>query len=125
MANDDRSSCSHQYWDMGRCARCMKTQDEISKENHLNPESCPHLKFEANVNVGRFEDTGRFMADITVRCASCGEKFRFLGPTAGINWERPSVSIDGLEMRAPIEPEGEPRLLDRATFQMPPVPKQN
>ena len=88
-------------------------------------EPCQHPSFKANVAVNRFEDTGRFMADITVACADCGEPFRFVGLAAGLDWERPLVSIDALELRAPIEPQGEPRLLNRASFAMPNIPAKN
>jgi hypothetical protein len=72
------------------------------------------------VAVNRFEDTGRFAADITIRCVVCDEPFRFMGVPGGISWEHPAASVDGLELRCPIEPEGEKRLYVKSTFQMPP-----
>lgn len=83
---------------------------------------CAHKDFVARVAVNRLEDTGCFAADIRVRCAECEEPFRFLGLSPGVDFERPTVSIDGLELRCPIEPQGEPRLFTRATFRMPPKP---
>lgn len=80
------------------------------------PEECTHEDFQANVAVGRILDVGKFVADITVKCAECGEPFRFVGVPAGLSYEQPMVSIDGLELHAPIEPEIEKRLMDRATF---------
>jgi hypothetical protein len=93
--------------------------------SHIEPKDCPHESFQARVNVNRFEDTGRFMAEITVNCTICGEPFRFLGVPAGMSFERPMVSIDGLELRAPIEPEIEARLMTTASFQMPEIPKRH
>lgn len=90
-----------------------------------NPKDCPHESFRANVNVGRMEDTGRFIADITVHCAVCDEPFRFMGVPAGVSFERPMASIDGLELHVPIEPEIEKRLMDRASFHMPAIPKRH
>ena len=86
---------------------------------------CAHENFRADVAVGRFIDTGKFMADIKVYCVACGEPFRFLGVPAGIAWDRPAASIDGLELHAPIEPEGEKRLMDRATYHMPSIPARH
>jgi hypothetical protein len=48
---------------------------------------------------------GRFSTEISVRCAVCGEPFRFLGVANGSSPHEPRVSI-GLELRAPIEPQG-------------------
>jgi len=86
---------------------------------------CPHESFYGNFNINRFEDTGRFSADITIKCATCGEPFRFLGLAAGLDFDKPMVSIDGLELRAPIQPQGEPQLLGHATFVMPSIPVRN
>jgi hypothetical protein len=40
-------------------------------------------------------------------------------------FECPTVSIDEIELHAPIEPEGEKRLQTRAAFQMPERLKRN
>lgn len=77
-------------------------------------------EFGVTVAIARMEDTGRFSADIRVQCARCGEPFRFLGVSPGVSWRRPMVSADGLELRAPIEPQGEPRLFVRSAVEMPP-----
>ena len=85
--------------------------------------SCQHEQFAADVNVHRLDDPGKalvFFADITVRCHQCREPFRFLGVPAGLSFERPAVSVDGLTLSAPIEPELVPMLASRAVFQMPP-----
>jgi hypothetical protein len=82
--------------------------------------TCQHKNFIAEVAVNRFQDTGRFAADVRVRCKDCGEPFRFLGVEPGISHRKPGVSIDGLELRAPIEPEGTKRLYTRSTFEVPP-----
>lgn len=65
---------------------------------------CKHMTFAANVAVARIEDTGKFMADVTVRCAECGEPFQFLGLEAGLDMMGARVSIDGLEARMAIAP---------------------
>ncbi len=83
---------------------------------------CTHPEFAANVVVNRFEDTGRFNAEVRVSCIACGESFRFLGVPAGLLTDRPAVSVDGLELRAPIEPEGVPQLATRSVYEAPKVP---
>ena len=82
--------------------------------------SCAHEQFRADVDVHLSEDVGRFFADVRIRCVQCNEPFRFIGVPAGLSWEAPRVSIDGLELHAPIEPEFVKILHERATFQMPP-----
>lgn len=82
--------------------------------------SCEHKNFAARVAVNRLEDTGRFSADVTIHCSDCQEPFRFMGLPAGSSWRWPTVSIDGLELRAPIEPQGAPVLQGKATVEMPP-----
>lgn len=87
--------------------------------------NCAHENFLAKVTVVRLQDSGRFSADVAIKCAECGEQFRFLGLQAGVSHEQPMVSIDGLELRAPIEPEGEARLHTTALYQIPETPKRH
>ena len=85
--------------------------------------ACRHEQFAAQVNVGRIvhEDQPiRFIADITITCEQCREPFRFLGVESGLHFERPSVSIDGLELHAPIEPEVVKVFASRSRYTMPP-----
>lgn len=70
---------------------------------------CPHLNFRADVGVGRREATEGgpvegFMAEIRIGCADCGEPFRFIGVPAGLLAGQPCVSVDEMELRAPIRP---------------------
>jgi hypothetical protein len=74
-------------------------------------EACPHMNFKADVAVGRLseKDGGpitHYCADITVKCAECGEPFEFIGLPMGHSAYRPTVSIDGLELRQPLMPKG-------------------
>jgi hypothetical protein len=102
----------------------IKTPEDhaMSGTERRRPQDCTHENFTAKIAVGRILDVGKFVADITVNCVECGEPFRFVGVPAGLSYEHPAVSIDGLELHAPIEPEIEKRLHDRATFQVTPVP---
>lgn len=86
---------------------------------------CAHPDFAAEVDVHRLEDTGKFIADVRIKCVECGEPFRFVGLPSGIHFSHPTVSIDETELHAPIEPEGEKRLQMSASFQMPEVLKRN
>lgn len=72
--------------------------------------SCEHDGFQAQVNVIRLSEkeggpiTG-YTADVTIKCAKCGLPFRFIGLPYGVLRGQPTLSADGLELRAPIEPE--------------------
>lgn len=72
---------------------------------------CEHMDFNASVAVGRILDDetkklSRFTADIRVECAECGQKFRFLGLQPGYDPQGARCSLDGLEARIAITPEG-------------------
>lgn len=91
--------------------------------------TCEHMNFLAAVNVGRLsEDEGGvvtgFTADIRIKCAACGLPFRFVGLAAGNHHSEPRVSIDGTELRAPIEPATHDKFLPSASYVMPPKVKQ-
>lgn len=90
-----------------------------------DPATCPHEGFRATVDVNRLEDVAAFIADVRIACLQCDEAFRFLGVPAGVRFDGPAVSIDELELRAPIEPEGDKRLQASAQFQMPERLKAN
>lgn len=78
---------------------------------------CRHEDFKANVRVARLEDSGRFMAEITVKCAQCDKPFQFLGLEPGVDLDGARVSIDGLEANIAIAPEGaRPNPLQRMSF---------
>lgn len=69
-------------------------------------DTCPHMNFQASVNVARLEDRGLFMAEIKVSCADCGRPFQFLGLEPGIDLQGARVSVDGLEANIAIAPKG-------------------
>jgi hypothetical protein len=75
--------------------------------------NCAHKDFSARVDVIRLEDTGRFMAEVTVHCTECKKPFQFLGVETGFNFHTPTVSIDGLKVSLPISPEG----MEQSPFQ--------
>lgn len=90
-------------------------------ESRMN--ACQHEQFAAQVNVGRItsEDQPlRFVADVTITCVQCKEPFRFLGVESGLHFEKPTASIDGLELHAPIEPEIVKVLAPHSRYTMPP-----
>lgn len=68
---------------------------------------CEHKDFKATVSVGRIEDIGRFVADITIECAYCKLPFRFLGLPMGMNYDGATINVDGTELRAGIAPYGQ------------------
>lgn len=69
--------------------------------------TCNHEDFAANVAVIRLSDTGRFQADITIKCSQCGVPMRFIGLPAGVDLNGAAVSVDGTEGRFAIAPQGE------------------
>ena len=68
---------------------------------------CKHNNFDATVKVARIEDSGRFMAEVQVKCADCGVPMQFMGLQPGLNFDGATVSLDGLEMSVGIHPQGQ------------------
>ena len=71
------------------------------------PERCEHTDFKAEVDVNRLLDSGRFMADVRIQCATCHERFVFMGLALGVNLGQPMMSVGGHEARLPIRPASE------------------
>ena len=77
------------------------------------------MDFAASVVVARLEDSGGFMAEITIRCSECGLPFQFLGLTPGCDTQGARVSIDGLEANIAIVPRGSrPNPLQRIIYDL-------
>jgi hypothetical protein len=81
---------------------------------------CEHDDVEANVVVIKLSededaifrgDHNRSVAEIQIRCVECGEHFGFRTPDVGIRIDRPTVSPDILELRAPLISPSELKLL--------------
>lgn len=70
-------------------------------------KACAHKNFSANVSVSRLEDSGRFMAEVTIHCSDCGEPFQFLGLEPGVHLGGARVSIDGLDACLAIAPNSQ------------------
>ena len=72
---------------------------------------CEHHNFAASVAVGRLTNrdgvVSNFTAEVTVHCADCGRKMQFLGLPAGVDTQGATVSVDGLEARLALSPQGE------------------
>lgn len=45
-----------------------------------------------------------FSADVRIRCADCGEPFRFIGMSAGLSGAGPRCSVDETTAALPIRP---------------------
>src|SRR5579859_7428730 len=68
---------------------------------------CTHHNFIADAEVARIPDgpSGlEFMISIKVKCSDCGKPFEWKGLPAGIPRNNPTVSLNRLELRAPIIP---------------------
>lgn len=71
--------------------------------------ACPHGNFDVHAEVSRLSETDGgpvtgYSADIRVNCRDCAEPFRWVGLQAGLMRDRPMVSVDETELRAPIRP---------------------
>ncbi len=73
------------------------------------PKNCEHYRFRCECKVNRLTHyeggpvTG-YSADISIRCADCHQQFAFQGCPIGYSPNQPMVSVDGLELRAPLRP---------------------
>lgn len=70
---------------------------------------CPHEDFEVWAEVGRLTDgedgpVDAYAASIKINCVQCQEPFRWIGLQAGLMPDKPMVSVDETELRAPIRP---------------------
>lgn len=87
---------------------------------------CKHEQFRAECNTARLshEEGGPvtgYSLSVRVECAQCGLHFRFIGLQAGNHFAEPRVSVDGKELRAPIEPATHEKFVARsASYSMPP-----
>lgn len=77
----------------------------------LDPDRpCPHENFGVSVEVHRIVQSDddptvvAYGAEIRVRCDDCQEPFRWTGLQAGLRRDRPTVSPDETELRAPLRP---------------------
>jgi hypothetical protein len=72
---------------------------------------CQHAQQVAEFTVSFLEDRGIWMADVQVRCAACGVRFRWIGKNGeampmGLDLTGgPMTSVDGFELRCRIEPD--------------------
>ena len=68
---------------------------------------CQHEEFHANVEVTRLSDTGRFTADVRIKCKVCDLPFRFIGLPAGLDLNGAATNPDATEARLAIAPKGQ------------------
>ena len=86
---------------------------------------CQHEDFKCVAGIFRLSEsdggvvTG-YSAEIKITCVECGLPFRFIGLAAGNHYAEPRVSVDGLELYAPIEPATHEKFTPAAVYTMPP-----
>jgi hypothetical protein len=95
---------------VGRRSAIPLVHAETDVEGDRDMIRCEHDNFSANVKVIRLTETEGgpvtgYTTDISVKCNSCGIPFRFRGRQYGSSPDEPALSADGLELRAPIEPQ--------------------
>lgn len=67
------------------------------------------MNFAVKADVFRIENgkgvVTAYSAEIGVRCAECGVRFRWLGLGMGLSPDEPMTDVPGFELRAPITPD--------------------
>lgn len=73
--------------------------------------ACEHMNFDVHAAVARIQKSDldptfiAFHVDITCKCHECHEPFEWVGLPLGFSHYRPTVSIDGQIMHAPLVPK--------------------
>ena len=85
---------------------------------------CEHESFRGDFKIARLSHEkdspiDGYSADITIKCTQCGLPFRFKGVPLGVSQTGPTVSIDGTELRCPIEPSDGSLIGTTASYAMP------
>lgn len=93
------------------------------------PDACAHEEFKASCDVGRLSEKdggpiNGYTVGVRIECVRCGVPFRFIGLAAGNHYAEPRVSVDGCELRAPIEPATHDVFAPHASYSMPPRNRQ-
>jgi hypothetical protein len=68
---------------------------------------CPHPGVEVHTEFTAMTDTNVRAMQLMVKCAHCKQQFTFLGLPMGVSLSRPTMSVDGSVLYAPMVPEGE------------------
>lgn len=74
-------------------------------------EPCKHMQFDSKVMINRLEDTGRFVAEVTITCVECKLPFRFMGLPIGLDLNGATVNHDSTEARLSMLPADQPMSL--------------
>lgn len=85
--------------------------------------TCEHPHFMVNADINRLtRDEGgpvyAFAADFHVNCTVCGLQFVFLCPDGGVLPDRPTISVDGTELRVPLVPADQPEMRSEVGFRV-------
>lgn len=81
-----------------------------------DPRDCDHGDFRADVSVTQISDAGHYMADVMIYCGRCETPFKWIGLPEGSSLARPMRSFNGTELRAPITPYFEQRVVDEPAY---------
>lgn len=79
----------------------------------VSPAECDHVDFVAEADVCRSTDVEDgpvvgYHADIRVTCIACGTPAIWHCPDFGLQPDRPALSVDGQELRAPLRMASQP-----------------
>jgi hypothetical protein len=70
-------------------------------------QRCEHENFNAYVDVHKISQTEGgptvvYSVETKISCRECGQPLEFVGVPNGMSFYRPTVSIDGRELRTPM-----------------------
>lgn len=82
-----------------------------------DPATCKHNAFTSSLSITKIAhaETQHYLADFRIYCDDCRTAFKFLGLPTGASISVPMRSFDGLELRVPIQPEGDMSVADTST----------
>lgn len=88
------------------------------------PADCTHDGFAATVQVEKLVDerSGQLqnlIAEVSIRCASCGMPYHFIGVDTGLSFTRPTVNVPATTLHAPIAAGERTEIPDRIRYEMP------
>jgi hypothetical protein len=74
-----------------------------------DPKRCQHEQFTCESNVFRTNEkegmpVSHFAVEFKLKCSECGQPFRFRCTRLGLNFDEPTVSVDGEELRISVHP---------------------
>lgn len=74
-------------------------------DTNISERACNHEDLHFDIHITSFEINVKSI-EIKCHCKQCKVKFVFLGLPLGLSYAQPTSSLDRLEIRMPVCPEG-------------------